>query len=121
MTNAHCAAPISDGGGFVIAPGDRAGDIDLPSEARPALLRSLRAYADAVSHLGARTTVLSRFLDAALAHLTLPQREAIAASLRHAMQEAIAQADGGNQSVMHYTALRNYTDTVLELLENRSN
>lgn len=98
----------------------RANDIDIPDDLRPALLRSLRAHADAVSHLGARTMVLSRFLDAALPHLTRAQGRAIAAMLRDAMQEAIAGADAAEQSPLHYATLRNYTETVLELLESRS-
>ncbi|WP_146013907.1 hypothetical protein [Trinickia dabaoshanensis] len=96
-----------------------ASDIDMPSDARPALLRSLRAHADAVSHLGARTMVLSRFLEAALPHLTRSQRQAIAALLRDAMHEAIAGAEAGERSPLHYATLRNYTATVLELLESR--
>lgn len=118
MTKTQCVAPISDARGFVV-PSDMATDIDMPSDARPALLRSLRAHADAVSHLGAKTRVLSRFMDAALPHLTAAQRHAIAALLRRDMQEAIAEADEGERSALHYTTLRNYTDTVLGLLEDR--
>lgn len=97
MTKTQCAAPISGARGFVV-PSDMATGIDMPSDARPALLRSLRAHADAVSHLGAKTIVLSRFMDAALPHLTPAQRQAIAALLRRAMQEAIAEADEGERS-----------------------
>jgi len=118
MTKTQCAAPISGARGFVV-PSDMATGIDMPSDARPALLRSLRAHADAVSHLGAKTIVLSRFMDAALPHLTPAQRQAIAALLRRAMQEAIAEADEGERSGLHYTTLRNYGETVLGLLEDR--
>jgi hypothetical protein len=119
MTKTPCTAPISGARGFVVPASDMATDIDMPSDARPALLRSLRAHADAVSHLGAKTMVLSRFMDAALPQLNAAQRQAIAASLRRAMQEAIAEANEGERSALHYTTLRNYTETVLGLLEER--
>ncbi|MGN6084000.1 hypothetical protein [Trinickia sp.] len=93
---------------------------ETPMETTQALERSLRAHADAVSYLGARTAVLTRFLDATLPHLTAAQSQAIAASLRLAMQDAIAATQAPDQSARHRATLRDYAGAVLELLECRS-
>ncbi len=92
---------------------------DSPLEARHALERSLRAHADAVSFLGARIAVLSRFLDLTLPHLTAAQSQAIAASLRLAMQEAIAATQAPDLSARHRATLRDYAGAVLKLLDSR--
>lgn len=92
---------------------------EMPTETRHAFERSLRAHADAVSYLGARTAVLSRFLDLTLPHLTVAQSQAIAASLRLAMQDAIAATQAPDLSVRHRATLRDYTGAVLKLLDSR--
>ena len=92
---------------------------ETPAEATHALERSLRAHADAVSYLGARTTVLSRFLDLTLPHLTAAQCQVIAASLRLAMQDAIAALPAPDLSARHRATLSEYTGAVLKLLDSR--
>lgn len=92
---------------------------DFSAEARHALERSLRAHADAVSYLGARTAVLSRFLDLTLPHLTAAQSQAIAGSLRLAMQDAMGATQAPDLSARHRATLREYTGAVLTLLDSR--
>ena len=99
---------------------DMAAETDIPFEVRHALERSLRAHADAVSYLGARAAVLSRFLDITLPLLTAAQTRAVAAALQLAIQDAIGATQSPELSARHHTTLREYSRAVLERLDNRS-
>lgn len=71
---------------------------------------------EAVAILGARTVVLTKFLDAATLRLTAPQRVEVAASFRRGIEDALSMTDDIPLPAKYQDTLLQLTNTIVKSL-----
>jgi hypothetical protein len=89
-----------------------------------ALLKSLTTLvmsnSNAVSRFGARTVVLTKFLDATLPHLTASQCADIVRSFRRGIEDAMWEADDRVLPAECHSTLLEQTNILLDALSRKS-